>query len=85
MNNEHTKSLEEKESLSEYTDRELLLTILANQVTLSRKLDYLEQIVRNGKTDSLGADYTKSVWELTRSNEKILEDYDKYLSGEVAD
>ena len=71
--------LREKKSLKEYSDRELLLTILAHQVKLSRDLQYLEQRVRTGKVDSLGPDYTASIEHLTQDNEKTLKEFDKYL------
>lgn len=73
------KLLREKKSLKEFTDRELLLTILAHQVSLSRDLQYLEQRVRTGKVDSLGPDYTASIEHLTRDNEKTLKEFDKYI------
>lgn len=73
-----TPSLEKK-SLEEYTDRELLLTIIGHQVHIYRHLEYLEQFVHYGKIDSLGPDFTASIENLTRDNEQILQDFDKYL------
>ena len=75
------KLLQDKTTLSEFTDREILLTILAHQVKIFRQLEYLEQRVTNGKIDSLGPDYTASIERLTQDNAKSLEEFDHYLTS----
>jgi hypothetical protein len=73
--------LQDKTSLDQFTDRELLLTILAHQVKIFRQLEYLEQRVTDGKINSLGPDYTASIEKLTQDNAKSLKEFDQYLTS----
>lgn len=77
------KSLLEKKSLEEFSDRELLLFILSNQVTLFRQTKYLmEAITKDEKaTGTFGEVFMK----LTQDADDILEQAEEYLEKENKD
>jgi hypothetical protein len=67
-----------KKSLKEFSDRELLLFILGNQVNLYRQTQYLMEAIKSGKTEPLGL-YADTFHEVIGDIDDILKQAEEYL------
>jgi hypothetical protein len=73
-----------KKSLKEFTDRELLLFILGNQINLYRQTQYLMQAIKNQDTEGLGL-YSNTFHEVIGDIDEILKQAEEYLDQEDTD
>lgn len=78
------KDFHQKKSLSEFTDRELLLFILANQVNLFRQTQYLQQQIKGGEAEHIGF-FADTFKELVQDIDDILNQADEHLDQEDTD
>jgi hypothetical protein len=73
-----TKIMQDKKSIKEFTDRELLELLLSNQVTLYREIRYVRDGV--GKSKKVGrGQYWISFMNMFRASEDILAQTNDYL------
>lgn len=75
------KNLHAKKSFSEFSDREIMFLILSNQVRILRQIQYLEQEVKNGKTEPLGH-FSNTFKEMISNADSILKQSEEYLNQE---
>lgn len=78
------KDFHQKKSLTEFSDRELLLFILGNQVNLFRQTQYLQQQIKGGDTEPLGH-FSETFKELVGDIDDILNQANKHLAKDDTD
>lgn len=78
------KDFHSRKSLDDFTDRELLLFILGNQVNLYRRTQYLEQAIKKTEDESLGM-YEETFKELIQDVDDILSQAGEHLEKEDED
>ena len=71
----------QKKSLEEFSDRELLLFILGNQINLFRQTEYLMQAIKGKETEPLGL-YANTFHDIIGDINDILKQSEKYLARE---
>ena len=76
--------LHSKQSLADFSDRELMLLILSNQVKIFRQIQYVEQQVKTGKIEALGL-FENTFKEMLSSADDILSQSDRYLNQDDTD
>lgn len=74
----------QKQSLSEFSDRELLLLILSNQVNIYREIEYLKTQLQTGENKGLGP-YLGSFKDLVTKSRGVLQQADVYLKQDDTD
>ena len=78
------KKYHQRKSLKEFSDRELLLFILSNQVTLYRQTQYLMNAVKDTEGKHIGF-HSDTFKELIEHMDDILKQADEHLNQEDAD
>jgi regulator of sigma D len=73
--------MESKKSLDEFTDREMLLFILSNQVKIFRQIQYLQNEIKGEGHKPLGH-YENTFKELIGATRDVLNQADDYLNQE---
>lgn len=73
-----TRKLPLKKSLAQFTDRELLEVLFANQLVIYRKVVDLEDQVRDEKIEGHGP-YENTIHDLLNEADEILHQADSYL------
>jgi hypothetical protein len=70
--------MSDKESIKDFSDRELMELLLSNQVLLFREIRYVRDWVEKGTMDGRGQ-YWISFMKMFRESEHILTQTDDYL------
>ena len=73
-----TRKLPLKKSLAQFTDRELLEVLFANQLVIYRKVVDLEDQVRGGKIQGHGP-YENTIHDLLNEADEVRRQADSYL------
>jgi hypothetical protein len=73
------KKLRDKTSIADFSDRELLEVIFANQVLLHRKVGYVRAILDKGSISALGP-YENTVHIMLKEADEILKQGNFYLA-----
>lgn len=78
------KEFHKKKSLKDFSDRELMLFILANQVSLYRQTQYLMQAIKNTEHKHIG--FSKDTFhELIQDVDDTLKQAGEYLNQKDED
>ena len=72
------KELSLKKSLAQFTDRELLEVLFANQLVIYRKIVDIEDQVRGGKIEGHGP-YENTIHDLLNEADEVRKQTDSYL------
>lgn len=78
------KTLHSKKSFQDFTDRELMMLLLANQVKIFREIKYVMSQIKNGQIESAGL-LSESFGEMISTADAIIEQSDEYLGKSDAD
>lgn len=72
------ENLHSKKSLKEFTDRQLLLFIMANQVNIFREIERVQKMLNGDKDLGIGL-YSESFKELISDTRDILNQAEQYM------